>query len=132
MKHLNIIASTALMTAIAQPFVNPAHAADSSWQFDLNVSAGENDNLGRAELDRDIVEDNFVSVNAGAAYKIFSGAGQQLTLRGFLETEQWDDVSDLSRLLFDWQFSAGPTAAAELLQTRLPGPVDTHPLLPVD
>lgn len=116
MKHRNILATTLLMAATALPFAVPAHAAGTPWQFDIKGSAGYNNNLGRAERDRDIVEDFFATITADAAYKIDLGAGQQLTLRGFLETEQWDKVRDISRLtaggqlLFDWQPTAGPTA----------------------
>ena len=91
-------------------------AADSPWQPDIKITAGTNDNLGQAERNRDIIDDNFITLNLGLAYRKDLKPGQLLTLRTFLETEQWDEVRDMSRLsaggqvVFDWQPSAGPTA----------------------
>jgi hypothetical protein len=125
MKHLNSLAITLLPALTALPAAMHVHAADSPWQYDIGGSAGYNNNLGQAERDRDIVEDFFATITAGANYGMSLGTGQELTLRGFLETEQWEEVRDISRLsaggklIFDWQPTAGPTAPAYQFNTTL-------------
>lgn len=110
------IAMTLLVAAIVLPVAVQAGTIDSPWQFSISATAGYNNNLGQAERGRDKVGDQSVTFTGDAAYKLDLGSALQSTLRGFLETEQWDRVRDISRLtaggqmLFDWQPVAGPTA----------------------
>lgn len=85
-------------------------------QFTADVSAGHNTNLNQAERDRDIIDDNFITLNLAATYTKTLPPTQQLTLKGFVETEQWQEVRDISRLTaggevgFGWTPAPGPTA----------------------
>jgi len=116
MKFTHIQAAALSLCVALFTHTGPVFAADSPWHPDVKISVGTNDNLGQAERNRDIVDSNFATLNLGIAYKKDLNPGQLLTLRGFLETEQWDDVRDMSRLsaggqvFFDWQPSPGPTA----------------------
>jgi hypothetical protein len=91
-------------------------AANSPWQFSAKGTVGTNDNLGRAERSRDIKSDNFARINLGAAFNKQLSQSQSVGLRGFVETEQWDEVRGMSRVtaggLFNYnlQFNPGPTA----------------------
>lgn len=93
-----------------------ARAEDSPWQPDVKITAGYNDNLGQAQFGRDIVSSYFAALNLGIDYKKALNPGQIFTLRGFLETVQWEAVRDMSRISaggnfnYDWQPTPGPTA----------------------
>lgn len=133
MKQLNVLASTVLtvlLISVALATANTLHAADSTWQFDVGGSLGYNNNLGQAERDRDIVPVYFATITAGVDYKKELWPGQQLTLRGFLETEQIEEVRDMSRLtaggelFYDWQPGTGPSAT--ILQFNLGAKADKY------
>lgn len=117
MKRRNVFTCFSLTAISFIGLSTSAYAEDSPWHFDIGGSIGYNNNLGQAERSRDIVEVYFGTITAGIDYKKELWHGQQLTLRGFLETEQVEEVRDMSRLtaggkfLYDWQPGSGPTAS---------------------
>lgn len=116
MKYTNIQTAALSLYIALFPHAGSVFAEESPWHPGIKVTAGTNSNLGQAELDRDIINDNFVTLNLGIDYKKVLKPGQLLTLRPFLETVQWNEVRDMSRvsaggkIVFDWQPAPGPTA----------------------
>jgi hypothetical protein len=101
---LAVITCTAVVSANASP-----------WQFDIKATLGTNDNVSQAEKDRDIVDDSFAGLNFSGTYTWDLSQYYAVAVRGFLETEQWQDVSGLSPLSYGGQFilrgqiGVGPT-----------------------
>lgn len=81
---------------------------DESWHPDVSLTIGTNDNLGRAELNRDIVDDDFASITAGIGRTLQLNPAQTLSMRGFAQREQWKTVTEMSktslggRVATDW------------------------------
>ncbi len=96
-----------------------SHAADNRpWWVDAGVELGRNDNIGNAERSRDIVEDNFATITFGAGYNLQLDPLQSVSVRGFVETEQVQEVRTLSRytggaeLSYRLQMNQSPAAPA--------------------
>ncbi len=94
--------------------LNAAHAAeDSPWIIDTELTLGSDDNVGRAERERDIASDITLLLNAGLAYNTSTGGKSALTLRAFAETERYQETTGLNRatlggqFIFRWQHRLG-------------------------
>ena len=74
------------------------------WFHDLDFSLGFNDNIGQAEKDRDIIEDQFLEANYSLISNIELDDDNAITLKGFLETTQQDILEDLDRATVGLQF----------------------------
>lgn len=89
---------------------------DSPWSVDLLLSVANDDNLGRAEQERDKVADNQSQLNLELAYNWAVSRKMALTVRGFAESELHQEFQNLDKLgagtgiIFRWQPSFGFTA----------------------
>ncbi|MHB8473098.1 MAG: hypothetical protein ACYDC8_09700 [Gammaproteobacteria bacterium] len=83
----------------------PMMVGGTPLAVDFDAAAGTNSNVGQAQRERDIINDRFISVNVGAAYRRELNALHGITARGFFETEQDSEVRGLSRLTAGGQFS---------------------------
>ncbi|MBX3707818.1 MAG: hypothetical protein KF911_14395 [Pseudomonadales bacterium] len=65
-------------------------------QFDVRAAVGTNDNMGQAERGRDIVDDRFFELTAGAGYRLtlFNG-WLDATGRGFLAAQRFSKIKGL-------------------------------------
>jgi hypothetical protein len=72
---------------------------------DTEVSIGYSDNIGKAQRDRDIKEDNFILASYGFLSNIELDDSKAITLKAFVEYEFVDKVEDLSRSTFGAQFA---------------------------
>ncbi|MEE9491898.1 MAG: hypothetical protein V3W04_00770 [Gammaproteobacteria bacterium] len=104
-------------------------AAERPWSIDVTIGGGKNTNIGNAERHRDIIDDNFGVVTAGANY-VWAFGPQSVTARGFAEAELLDEISDLSRytgggrLIYRRQLNPLPTSAS--LEASLNAQVDNY------
>jgi hypothetical protein len=105
--------------------VMPVFAGNSPISADVEGALGTNDNVGQAEHKRNIVNDHFAKFNTGAEYTKELDPAHLVTFRGFLETEQWQEVRGLSRYTaggkasFEGQYGVGPTAPRYELNATL-------------
>ncbi|GLP96852.1 hypothetical protein [Paraferrimonas sedimenticola] len=89
---------------------------ESRWSPDIRLSLGRNDNIGNAELKRDIVDDNFATLSAGLSYRWPITPLQTLSIRGFAEAQRVEAVKDLSRysggaeISYRFRFNPMPTS----------------------
>lgn len=108
-----------------------SHAGDDGpWQLDAGVTLARNDNIGNAERSRDIVDDNFAILTLGAGYRWQFDMQQSLFARGFLETEQLEEVRDLSRYTLggqlNYRYRINPKPDSLSLQANLIAQVDEY------
>ncbi|GAA3928314.1 hypothetical protein [Litoribacillus peritrichatus] len=93
--------------------VNTAWAGGKSVFYDGEITFGFDDNLSKAQRERDIVEDHFGEASLAVAYHtVFSGKAA-MTVKGFLSGEAFETVDSLNRasagaeVSFRWQPSLG-------------------------
>lgn len=77
---------------------------EADWFVDVEMAAGYDDNVGRAERERDIVYDKTLFGSIGLAYNREFSTEKAITLRGFLEGERFNEVDDLSHATLGGQF----------------------------
>ncbi|MDH3768909.1 MAG: hypothetical protein OES99_10715, partial [Gammaproteobacteria bacterium] len=108
--------SCALLLALLVQQSVIAAEAEAEWFFDVEVSGGYNDNAGRAERERDIVDDKTLLGGLGVAFNQEFSTEKAITLRAFAEIEDFRNVSDLSRdtygaqFIYRWQNALGFSA----------------------
>lgn len=105
-------------------------AETSPWFIDGEVSLIADDNVSRADRTRDIVEDESALVNVALAWHRKLRPNLATTLRGFVETEQFDTVDTLNRasagaqFMLRWQPHRGYTAT--IYQVSLASQLDDY------
>ncbi len=81
-----------------------AAESEVEWFIDAEAAAGYDDNIGRAERSRDIVSDQSLRGSIGIAYNREFFTEKAITLRGFMEAETFNKLTDLSRATVGGQF----------------------------
>lgn len=97
----------------------------SRWQPDVEAALGTNSNVGQAEKHRDIINDRFAVLTAGGTFHHDLDPQRSIGLRGFVETEQFQEVRGLSRLsaggkfIFSGRVGAGPIVPSYQFNTMV-------------
>lgn len=104
-----------LLLALCTPAVWAAEE-ESPWIFDGEVVLGYDSNVSRAGFTRDVVEDATASESFAVAWNHEFGEMSAMTLRGFVEGEQFADIDSLNRgsagvqAIYRWQHKLGFSA----------------------
>jgi hypothetical protein len=69
----------------------------ADWVVDGELTAAADDNVSRAERERDILADQSLLANLSLAWRMQSGNTTGISLRGFVEGEAYADISTLNR-----------------------------------
>lgn len=101
---LGALSACGLMILLVIPGSGRTAEAESDWFLDAEVAAAYDDNVGRAQRQRDIVNDKPLFGSLGLAYNREFASEKAMTLRGFLEAEKFSEVADLSRIAAGGQF----------------------------
>lgn len=91
-KYFNILP---YLSFLALLFSGATFAA-SPWQTDISAGYTYDDNVTRAELDRDIEKDSILNLDASARYKIPFNDKSYFSLKGTLELNKYLDFDKLS------------------------------------
>lgn len=97
-------------------FYSAASLAASPVQFDVSAGFSRDDNITRAELDTDIVEDDIISAGASASYKLAINDISYTSFKASVDLSQYQDFDKLSSTVLGLQAtyhikpSAGYTA----------------------
>ncbi|MBT8136392.1 MAG: hypothetical protein KJO54_05170 [Gammaproteobacteria bacterium] len=101
--HWNPV-SLLLAGLLLVPAVYAENEVETQWLFDAEVSTVYDDNIGRAERERDIVDDKMLRGSFAASYIREISVEQVLTLRAFVESEFVRYVDGLSHVAAGAQF----------------------------
>ncbi len=87
---------------LSGPSVSPdAHAL----AFDLEAAYTDDDNVTRAQLDSDILDDTLLSVTVGASFLKWLGKTKRLIIRGFVHADSYDTYDGLSNVALGGQLT---------------------------
>lgn len=81
-----------IYTTAALLFCVPAHAAP----IDIEIAYTYDDNITRAQRDSDILDDRFLSLQAGTSYLQWLNQNNRIIYRGFARGEFYDEYEKLS------------------------------------
>jgi hypothetical protein len=107
-----------------------ADAAAVDWFVDGEATLTSDDNVSRAERERDVLADKSMLVAAGANLRTEPSFNTALNARAFAEAEKWRDIDMLDRtttggqLIGRWQPVQG--FRAPVLQLMLTGQLDDY------
>jgi len=82
---------------------------DTEWNFDLALTLLRNDNIGRAQKERDIISDNSAKFFLSAGYDIDFGLSRIYTLSTFVEKESFEVIKGMEHttvgasINYQWQ-----------------------------
>ncbi|NNF60477.1 MAG: hypothetical protein HKN06_04010 [Gammaproteobacteria bacterium] len=108
--------SAVLVIMAAGHNIAGAAGAETEWFADTEATAIYDDNVSRAERERDIVYDKMLLANIGLAYNRELSSERAITLRSFLQIEQFFEVEGLShssvggQFIYRWQNELGFSA----------------------
>ena len=98
---------------------------ESPWLFASEIAISSNDNVGQAERNRDIIDAQSILANLDLVRVNELDLQHVMIMRGFVETEQFNTVTDISRitiggqLIHRWQNTLGFTAPFYLFNAGL-------------